>query len=78
MVNDNSSRFGKYLEVFYDRCVYFVGAIIYKLYIFFSFEELISFQIIKRNLVFVIRSIFFDCYFKAIIAFLQVVEPYVR
>ena len=47
-------------------------------YIFFSFEELISFQIIKRNLVFAIRSIFFDCYFKAIIAFLQVVEPYVR
>ena len=45
---------------------------------FFSFEELISFQIIKRNLVFAIRSIFFDCYFKAIIAFLQVVEPYVR
>ena len=78
MVNDNSSRFGKYLEIFYDRCVYFMGAIIYKLYIFFSFEELISFQIIKRNLVFAIRSIFFDCYFKAIIAFLQVVEPYVR
>ena len=78
MVNDNSSRFGKYLEVFYDRCVYFMGAIIYKLYIFFSFEELISFQIIKRNLVFAIRSIFFDCYFKAIIVFLQVVEPYVR
>ena len=45
---------------------------------FFSFEGLISFQIIKRNLVFAIRSIFFDCYFKAIIAFLQVVEPYVR
>ena len=45
---------------------------------FFSFEELISFQIIKRNLLFAIRSIFFDCYFKAIIAFLQVVEPYVR
>ena len=45
---------------------------------FFSFEELISFQIIKRNLVFALRSIFFDCYFKAIIAFLQVVEPYVR
>ena len=78
MVNDNSSRFGKYLEIFYNRFVYFMGAIIYKLYIFFSFEELISFQIIKRNLVFAIRSIFFDCYFKAIIAFLQVVEPYVR
>ena len=45
---------------------------------FFSFEELISFQIIKRNLVFALRSIFFDCYFKAIIVFLQVVEPYVR
>ena len=55
-----------------------MGAIIYKLYIFFSFEELISFQIIKRNLVFALRSIFFDCYFKAIIVFLQVVEPYVR
>ena len=58
-------------------CILWVQLYINYIY-FFSFEELISFQIIKRNLVFAIRSIFFDCYFKAIIAFLQVVEPYVR
>ena len=58
-------------------CILWVQLYINYIY-FFSFEELISFQIIKRNLVFAIRSIFFDCYFNAIIAFLQVVEPYVR
>ena len=58
-------------------CILWVQLYINYIY-FFSFEGLISFQIIKRNLVFAIRSIFFDCYFKAIIAFLQVVEPYVR
>ena len=58
-------------------CILWVPLYINYIY-FFSFEELISFQIIKRNLVFAIRSIFFDCYFKAIIVFLQVVEPYVR
>ena len=58
-------------------CILWVPLYINYIY-FFSFEELISFQIIKRNLVFALRSIFFDCYFKAIIVFLQVVEPYVR